>query len=61
MAKLKSYQAQAKIEVWVSTEIQASNLIEAAQKASALKEEDFITVDGEYLDGRIQITGAFES
>jgi hypothetical protein len=59
--KNKKYLAMAKISVDVTTEIEASNLTEAAQKAVSLKEDDFITIDGEYLDGGIEITGVYES
>jgi hypothetical protein len=59
--KNKKYLAMARISVDVTTEIEASNLTEAAQKAVSLKEDDFITIDGEYLDGCIEITGVYES
>jgi hypothetical protein len=59
--KIKTYQVMAKVEVDVSIEVQATSLEEAIQKSSSLKEQDFITIDGEYLDGNFEITGVYKS
>lgn len=59
MAKLKTYTVYSKLQLEVSTEINASSLIEAAEKTQELKEKDFVTIKGEYLGGNMNITGVF--
>lgn len=48
---LKSFNVTGRIQVDVQVEIDAANLSEALDKAKALKQEDFITIEGYELDG----------
>jgi hypothetical protein len=47
--------------VSIGIEIQATSLEEAVQKSASLKENDFITIEGDYLDGSLEITGVYKS
>ena len=58
--KMTTYYIQAKLELIVSIETQAKNLDEALTKTKSLKEQDFVTIDGEYVDGNMRITGVYE-
>jgi hypothetical protein len=60
-SKTKGYQVLAKLEVSIGIEIQATSLEEAVQKSASLKENDFITIEGDYLDGSLEITGVYKS
>lgn len=53
----KKFEITARIVVITSISVVADSMEEAVVQAKELKETDFITVDGEYLDGSIRITG----
>lgn len=59
MAKLKTYHIQADIKTLVSIEIKAENMRDAIAQSEALQVQDFITIDGEYIDGELDITGIY--
>ena len=62
MAKtLKTFMIMAKCYRDVNVEIRAENLEEALVKSKELKDEDFISVLGDYNDGNTKIYGIFES
>lgn len=62
MAKTKSYQIQAKLNLLICVEVSAANLDEALVKAKGLKETDFIEFgDSEYMDGDMRISEVYES
>ena len=57
---MKTFQVSAKLDLFVSTEIQAKSLEEALEKARKFKEQEFVTILGDYLDGNMEITGIYE-
>jgi len=59
--KNKEYQVQALVKAIVSVSVNAKNVEEALQKSKELKEEDFVEILGEHLDGDFRITGIYES
>lgn len=58
-SKQKSYQAQAKIRVLASVTVTAKDLDEALSKAKELRDEDFVEVLGEHLDGEFELSGVY--
>lgn len=59
--KKNLYAVQASLNLIVLIEIEASSLKEATEKSASLKEENFVTIEGEYVDGSIEITGVFKN
>ena len=59
--KLEDYIIQARCNLLVSITIPANNLEEAVTKSKEYKEEDFVTIADEYLDGEFEITGVYKS
>jgi hypothetical protein len=58
MAKtLGVYQVYARLNLEVSVKIKAETLEEALKEARTMKEEDFVNILGEYLDGRMKVIG----
>ena len=53
--KGRAFHVTARIVIISGIAIDAASFEEASEKAKALKEADFITVDGEYHDGSIRI------
>lgn len=60
MKKLKSFNIMAEIKTTASIIIEAESLIDAVEKMKLLKDEDFVTLEGEYIDGEFRITGVYE-
>jgi len=60
MKKLTSFNVMAELKVTSSIIIEAESLLDAVEKAKLLKDEDFVTVEGEYMDGELRITGVYE-
>jgi len=58
--KMQTFNVQARLDLWVSTEIKAENLLDAVQEASTMQEKDFVTIDGDFIDGKLHITGVYE-
>ena len=54
-----TYTIQAKLNLEVGIEVKAASLEAAVETAKTLKEEDFVTILGDYMDGDVQITGAW--
>ena len=60
MAKRKRYTVQAKLDLFVSTEILAESLEDAVQQSKKLTEHDFVTIpQGDYIDGSMEVTGVY--
>ena len=52
---LKKYDVNFRVVAIIGTEVKASNMEEAIQKAKELKETDYFKVLGEYNDGSSQL------
>lgn len=59
--KKTSYQVQAVLHIMTTVNIDAINIQDAIDQAKNMKEENFVTFAGEYLDGTCRITGVYES
>lgn len=59
--KVKSYQVQAVLHLMISVDVQAKSLDDALELSKTMKEVDFVDIQGEYIDGDMRITGAYES
>ena len=59
--KLKSFQVWAECHRQVALEIKAENLEDAIVKSKELEEDDFVTVNGDYMDESTRVTGVIES
>jgi len=57
---MKTFQVSAKLNLFVTNEVKAETLEEALEQARKLKEQDFVTINGEFLDGSMEITGIYE-
>jgi hypothetical protein len=57
---MKTFQVSAKLKLFVTTEVQAKSLEEALEKSRTFKEQEFVTILGDYLDGSMEITGIYE-
>lgn len=55
-----TYSITGTLNLQVSVEIQANSITEAVEKAKALKEENFVDILGEYVDGGVEITGIYK-
>jgi len=55
MSKTQTYDVNFRVVVIVGTEVQATSMEEAVQKAKELKEKDMFKVLGEYNDGSMQL------
>jgi hypothetical protein len=60
MTKLKTYSVWAKHNITSTISIKAENLTDAAEKAKALDTSDFITINGDFMDGETAVTGVLE-
>ena len=56
-----TYSVMAKLKLEVTVPVTAPSLEEAIAKARELKETDFVTIDGDYMDGDIKIIGLYEA
>ena len=57
---LTPYNVMAEMTVTVGIIIDADSLEDAVQKSKDLKETDFITIEGEYIDGtNFHLTGVY--
>lgn len=59
--RLKSFVVMADLKLTCGITINAENLEEAVKLARVLKEEDFVDIKDEYMDGGIEITGVWAS
>ena len=60
MSKHKRFMVYAKVENQVGVEVSATSLSEASDKAQTLKDDDFVEVLGEELDGAFRVIGVHE-
>jgi hypothetical protein len=58
--KNKTFTVQVTVEVFTTVEIKAASLEEAITEARKLGVKDVVEFDGEFNDGSIEVTGAFE-
>ena len=56
-----TYNVIGKLKLEVIVPVTAPSLEEAIVKARELKETDFVTIDGDYMDGDIKIIGLYEA
>ena len=56
-----TYNVIGKLKLEVIVPVTAPSLEEAIAKARELKETDFVTIDGDYMDGDIKIIGLYEA
>ena len=56
-----TYNVIGKLKLEVTVPVTAPSLEEAIAKARELKETDFVTIDGDYMDGDIKIIGLYEA
>lgn len=61
MAKTKTFEVQARLNLLTTITIEAQSLEEAMAKSKTLKEGDFVNFEGEFMDGGMRITGLYES
>ena len=61
MAKLKTFTVYGRIEVYVGTDVKAESLEAAVRDAKDFSPTDFVTIDGEYIDGKCRVTGVYET
>lgn len=59
--KVYTYGVWAKTSHLTNIEIKADSLEDAVAKAKELKEEDFVEVHGEYVDGSFEIRGVLRN
>jgi hypothetical protein len=59
--KLRDFEIQATLVLLVTTTVPARSLDEAVGKSKELKESDFVDFKGDYMDGKMRITGIYES
>jgi hypothetical protein len=57
--KLETYCIQAVLKLMVTVEISAPDLDTALAKSKEFKEEDFVTILGDYMEGNMKITGVY--
>lgn len=57
----KRFSITAKLELEVSIDVDAASLADAVEMAKGLKEADFVTIDGDFNDGSIEIIGAYRN
>ena len=58
--RLKSFTVMAKVHIDCGISIRAESLEDALDKSKNLGETDFVTVLGDFNDGKLSITGVFE-
>jgi hypothetical protein len=58
---LKSFEIMAKVEVDCSITIDAASLEDALMKAKDLKEDDFVNIIGDWIDGSLDVYGVYKS
>lgn len=58
--KLNTFYINARLGLDLTIEIKAADLDAAVEVSKTLKEEDFVTILGDWNEGNIKITGIFE-
>lgn len=59
--KIKTFTVGEKLNLYVGIDVTAKSLEEALQKASNFGVDDFVTIDGEYLDGQFKFNSIWEN
>ena len=59
--KLKSFRVWVECRRQVALTVKAENLEDALTKSKELEDDDFVTVNGDYIDGDTRVTGVMES
>ena len=59
--KTTSFEVSALLSLWISINIEAATLDDALVKSKALKEEDFVRIQGDYNDGKMRIIGIYDN
>ena len=58
--KLRSFTVMAKVEIDCNISIRAESLEDAVDKSAKLTETDFVEIHGDYIDGKLKISGCYE-
>ena len=58
---LKTYSVTGRLELVVSIDVKAENLVDALLSAGKLTEHDFVKILGEYFDGGLAIVGVSDN
>jgi hypothetical protein len=58
--KLKTFNVSFNVEVFTSIQISAESIEDAITKARELGVTDVVEIPGEYIDGSLELTGAYE-
>ncbi|KKK74511.1 hypothetical protein LCGC14_2883040 [marine sediment metagenome] len=61
MSKRNKYSVWAELRQTVTVDISAKSLDEALERAKELKEGEFVTVEGEYVNGKFEVTGVIKN
>jgi hypothetical protein len=56
-AKLKVFNVTGRLSLIVQIDIKADSFEDALAQSTELKEQDFITINGDFMDGKISIVG----
>lgn len=60
MAKLKTFNVQARLVICISTSVKAESMADAIEQSASLHECDFVNFPDGYDDGSIKIIGVYE-
>jgi hypothetical protein len=55
----KKYSVYATLHMQICIEVEAESMADALEKSKALKEADFVHIQGDYTDGSMEITGLY--
>ncbi len=55
-----TYSITGTLNLQIAIETQAASLDDAVNQAKELKEADFVDMQGDYIDGSMEITGIFK-
>jgi len=59
--KVKSFMVTTKLNIDCSINIKAESLEDAVQQTLGLRENDFVDIYGDYMDGDMRVTGVLEN
>jgi hypothetical protein len=60
-SKLREFTIYGWVQVLTDVKVRAASFEEAAQEASKLKETDFVTLAGDFMDGAVVIEGIYDN
>jgi hypothetical protein len=58
---LKQFDVTARLKLMVQITIKAESLADALEQSKTLREQKFVSFEGEYIDGSLVITGVSKS